>query len=134
MPYTSPDSEVFYNAIVARVATIGKPVGLAVAPANNVYPYAVVYPLNDENTEGSLNDPTQAVWWAFQITTVSNGAQGALWMQVKCREALHGHIPAVTGVGTTPIHLTDGSGLLRDDDVQPPLFYTTDRYTALTSI
>lgn len=133
MPYTSPDSEVFYAAIVARVATIGKPVALAVAPANNVYPYAVVYPLDDEATEGSLNDPTQAVTWAFQVTCVANGAQGAQWLQTKVREVLHGHAPVVTGIGTTPIHLADGSGLTRDDDVNPPLFYSTDRFTALTS-
>ena len=135
MPYTIPDPQAFYAAIVTRVATVtGKPVGLAVAPANNVYPYAVVYPLSDESSEGVLSDPTQIVVWAFQVTCVSNGATGAHWMQRETREALHGHIPVVAGVGTTPIELADGSGITREDGPEATLFYSTDRFTAYTSI
>lgn len=135
MAYTVHDPQAFFAAIVARiVASTGKEVGLAVAPANNIYPYAVVYPLIDDSSEGALNDPTQAVTWAFQVTCVSNGAAGAQWMQKEVRDALHGHIPTVAGVGTTPIHLADGSGITRDDAISPPLFYSTDRFTALTSV
>lgn len=134
MPYTVHDPQAFYAAIVTRVATTGRPVGLAVAPANNAYPYAVVYPLSDESSEGALSDPTQIVVWSWQVTCVSNGATGAHWLQREVREVLHGHIPVVTGLGTTPIHLADGSGLTRDDAVQPPLWYSTDRFTAYTSI
>lgn len=135
MPYTVHDPEAFFQAIVTRIGTVtGKEVGLAVAPGNNALPYAVVYPLVDNESQGALNDPTQSVTWAFQVTCVAKGAQGAQWMQREVREALHGHIPVVTGVGTTPIHLADGSGILRDDGVSPPLFYSTDRFTALTSI
>lgn len=135
MAYTVHDPQAFFAAIVARiVASTGKEVGLAVAPPNNTYPYAVVYPLIDDSSEGALNDPTQAVTWAFQVTCVSNGAAGAQWMQKEVRDALHGHIPVVTGLGTTPIHLADGSGITRDDAISPPLFYSTDRFTALTSV
>lgn len=134
MAYTVHDPQAFYAAIVTRVATTGRPVGLAVAPANNAYPYAVVYPLTDESSEGALSDPTQIVVWAFQVTAVSNGATGATWMQREVREVLHGYIPVVAGLGTTPIHLADGSGISRDDAADPVLFYSTDRFTAYTSI
>lgn len=135
MAYTVHDPQAFYAAIVTRIGTsTGKTVGLVEAPANNTYPYAVVYPQVDESSEGSLADPTQAVTWSWQVTCVSNGAAGAQWMQQKVRVALHGHTPTVTGLGTTPIELVDGSAITRDDSLSPPLFYSTDRFIALTSI
>lgn len=134
MAYTVHDPQAFYAAIVTRVATTGRPVGLAVAPANTSGSYAVVYPLADESSEGSISDPTQVVEWAFQVTCVAPGATGAHWLQREVREVLHGHIPVVAGVGTTPIELADGSGLTRDDAADPVLFYSTDRFTAYTSV
>lgn len=135
MPYAVHDPQTFFAAIVARiVASTGKQVGLAVAPVNNTYPYAVVYPLTDESSDGGLDDPAQIVVWAFQVTCVSDGAAGAQWMQKKTRDALHGHTPIVAGVGTTPIELTQGSGITRDDALNSPLFYSTDRFIAFTSI
>ena len=78
MAYTVHDPEAFFAAIVTRLATsTGKNIGLAEAPANTTYPYAVVYPLLDESSEGALNNPTQAVTWAFQVTAVSDGPGGA---------------------------------------------------------
>lgn len=135
MAYTVHDPQAFYAAIVTRIGTsTGKTVGLVEAPASNVYPYAVVYPLVDESSEGSLVNPTQAVTWAWQVTSVSNGAAGAQWMQQKVRAALHGFTPTVSGLGTTPIELVDGSAITRDDSLSPPLFYAIDRFIELTSI
>ncbi len=137
MPYTVHDPQAFFAAIVTRIGTsTGKPVGLAEAPAVNTYPYAVVYPLGDESSEGSLPDPTQAVTYAFQVTCVSDSGAGAQWMQTKTRVALNGFTPTVAGEGTTPIELVDGSGITRDDGLSgnPTLFYSTDRFIALTSI
>lgn len=134
MPYTIPDPQAFYAAIVTRVATTGRPVGLAVAPANNVGSYAVVYPLTDESSEGGLSDPTQIVVWAFQVTCVAPGATGAHWLQREVREVLHGHTPVVAGLAANPIELADGSGISRDDAADPVLFYSTDRFTSFTSV
>lgn len=135
MPYTVHDPKAFFAAIVARlIASTTKPIGLGVAPANTTLPYAVVYPLGDESSEGGLNDPTQIVVWAWQVTAVSDTAGGAQWMQRKTREALHGHIPTVAGLGTTPIELSDGSGITRDEAAGETLFYSTDRFTAYASI
>lgn len=135
MAHTVHNPKVFYAAILARlVASTGKQAELGIAPEVPVLPYSVVYPLNDDETDGSLSDPTQAVWWLWQVTAVSDSGAGAQLMQYRVRQALQGFIPTVAGVGTTPIELADGSGLDRDDRVQPTLFFTTDRYTALTSI
>lgn len=141
MAYTVHDPQAFYAAIVTRIGTsTGKQVGLVQAKTlttpsvNFVVPYAVVYPLVDESSEGSLNNPTQAVTWAWQVTSVSNGAAGAQWMQQKVRAALHGFTPTVAGLGTTPIELVDGSAITRDDSLSPPLFYAVDRFIELTSI
>lgn len=137
MPYTVHDPQTFFAAIVARIAaSTGKQVGFAEAPANNTLPYAVVYPSLDEDSEGALNDPTQIVVWAWQVTCVSDGAAGAQWLQHKVRQALHGHSPTVAGVGTTPIELAQGSGITRDDGLSgnPTLFYSTDRFIAYASI
>lgn len=135
MPFTAHDPRLFYDAIVAQIASsTGKTVGLAEAPTNNTLPYAIVYPLADESSEGALSNPTQILTWAWQVTAVSNKAEAVQWMQHKVRVALHGFTPTVAGLGTTPIEMVDGSGVTRDDGVQPPLFYTTDRFTAYTSI
>lgn len=136
MPYTAPDPQAFYTAILTQLATTGRPGDLGVAPDDNEYPYWVLYPLGDESTEGSLNDPTEQVTWAFQVTCVSNGGLGALWMQNKVREALIGHIPTIAGLGTTPIELLQGSGLPREDSsaLEAPLFFTRDLFSAYTSV
>ena len=129
-----PDPQTFFAAVRGRISSsTAKPVGLAVAPTTNTFPYSVIYPLPDDATEGSLSDSLQAVWWSWQVTCVSNSAAGAQWMQYKVRQALQGYIPTVAGWGTTRIELVDGSGIARDDAVQPPLFYSTDRFTSLAS-
>lgn len=134
-PHTVHDPQLFYAAIVARIlGSTGKQVGLAIAPKVVTLPYSVVYPLPDERTEGGLNNPTQVVVWEWQVTCVSDSGAGAQWIQHKVRVALQGHIPVVTGVGTTPIELSNGSGVTRQDTPPPTLFYSTDRFTAYASV
>lgn len=133
MPYTVLDTKAYYLAIIARVATAGRPAELAVAPDDTSGSYAVVYPLTDESTEGSLDDPTQIVVWAFQVTCVARSASGALWLQREVRDVLHGHTPVVAGISANPIELDLGSGISRDDAADPVLFFSTDRFVSFTS-
>lgn len=137
MAYTVHDPQAFFAAILTRIASsTGRTVGLAEAPDSNPLPYAVVYPLVDESSEGALSDPSQIVTWAWQVTCVAAGAAGAQWLQQKVRTALHGFTPTVAGLGATPIELADGSGITRDDGLSgnPTLFYSTDRFVAYTSV
>ena len=134
MTYTAHDPRLFYAPIVAQLAAAtGKAIGEAAAPADVTTPYAVVYPLPDLGGEGPLTDPHQVVVWGFQVTGVGRTMEEATWMQHKIRAALLGWAPTVAGLGTTPIHLDSGSGILRDADVAPPLFYSTDRFAVHTS-
>lgn len=135
MAYTVHDPRLFFAPILTQIATsTGKNVGLGIAPADETLPYAVVYPQTDELSEGALSNPTQILVWSFQVTCVGETAVQAQWMQHKVRQALHGWTPTVAGLGTTPIELAEGSGLLRDDDPLPVRFYSTDRFTAYTSV
>lgn len=137
MPYTVPEPAPLYTAILARLRTsTGKEIGEAEAPPNNVRPYGVVFPLSDENTEGALSDPLQVVTFAVQVTCVGEGMAQTQWLQHRVRQALIGWIPTVAGVGTTPIELFQGSGVTRDDALSgnPTLFYSTDRFSARTSV
>jgi hypothetical protein len=88
---------------------------------------------SDDPPEGALSDNTQLVTWVFQVTCVADGPGGAQVMQRRTRTALHSFVPVVAGVTTTRIELSEGSGVTRDDAVQPPLFYTTDRFSGKTS-
>lgn len=134
MAYTSHNPRVFFDAIVTQLASsTGKNIGEAQAPASVVLPYAVIYPLSDEAKDGSLSNPVEIAVWAWQVTCVGSTMDQAQWMQHKVRQALLGWTPTVAGLGTTPVDLLDGAGVTRDDSIQPPLFYSTDRFHAYTS-
>lgn len=137
MAYTVWDPAPLWTAILTRLRTsTGKNIGEGEAPSNNTLPYAVFYPQEDEDSEGSLNDPLQAVTFAFQVTCVGSGLFQAGWMQTKVRAALLGWTPTVTGVGTTPVDLLRGSGFPRDDALSgnPTFFYSHDLFSELASI
>lgn len=131
--YTIHDQRTFYDVLVTRLLTTGRPVGEAVKPAAAGLPYAVIYPMTDVSNAGPLNDPTQVSVYQWQVTCVGQTMEQAQWMQHKVRSVLLGWIPTVSGIGTTPVDLAAGSGVTRDDDVSPPQFYTTDSYRLYTS-
>lgn len=138
MAYTAHDPTPFYAAVAARLASqTGKAVGRGEAPAGAVTnvslePYVIVYP-QLELFEGSLSDPHIIDEFTFQLTCVGGTMAHAQWMQHASRAAVLGWSPTVAGLGTTPIRLTLGSGIARDDDIQPPVFYSTDRFECFTS-
>lgn len=136
---TIPEPAPLWQAIIDRLRTsTGKSIGEADAPAlvGRTSPYGVFYPSDDERTEGSLSDPLQIVVWAFQVTAVGTGMFQTAWFQRAVRAALIGWKPTVTGVGTTPIELLNGSGITRDDALSgnPTFFYSTDLFTVYTSV
>lgn len=134
MTYTAHDPRLLYDDLIDHLETsTGRPIGDAGEPSDTSTPYAIVYPLTDEPHEGPLNDPTQVVDDAFQVTCVGVSRREAQWMQKEVRDALLGWTPTVAGFGTFPVHLLSGSGVARDTAVSPPLFITSDRFTARLS-
>jgi len=126
---TVHDPRLLYNAIVTRLVTqTSKPVGNAVRPDGATAPYAVVYPLPDRATFGTLTDANQISLQLFQVTCVGDTMEEAQWMQQKTRLALLGWVPSVTGWVPNRVELDQGSGVIRDDD-GPVVFYTTDRFS-----
>jgi hypothetical protein len=129
---TVHDPQPLYEAIVGRLAThTDEPADLAQRPPEASPPYAVVYPLPDRSTTGSITDPSQISRQLFQVTAVGATAYGAQWMQHKVRLALEGWRPTVAGWDPGPIELDQGSGVTPDRD--GPVFITTDRFTIYVS-
>lgn len=134
MTYTAPDPRPLYNAIIARlVAQTGRPIGDAEAPDPASLPYAVVYPMIDELPHPSVSDPLQTVDDAFQVTCVGSNRESAQVMQRLVRAALLGWTPSIEDRSTYPIQPLSMSGVERDDNAQPPVFFSTDRFFARIS-
>jgi hypothetical protein len=138
MTYTAHNPVTLYAAVVTRLAAqTSAQVGLGEAPTGaaktmGTAAYAVVYPLF-ELFEGTLGDPLDTDMWTFQVTCIGGSAAHAQAMQHAARSALVGWSPTVTGFGTSRVRLVAGSGISRDDDVQPPAFYSTDRFDTFAS-
>ena len=92
--------------------------------------YCVVHPFTPED-DGSLGDPAQNSIVQFQTTSVGETSEQALWVQDTVAARLHLAVLTVaTGVTTHPIRAVKGSAqpVLRDDDIEPPMFYATKRW------
>lgn len=134
MTYTANQPKPLYDAIIARLQTqTGKQIGLGRAPDDVTTPYAVVYPLPDIASTGSLDDPDSDVWWSFQVTANGSDMNEALWMQGRCRTALLGWTPSVAGYSCGRVELAEGSGGLPDRALGEQLDFTTDRFRLFTS-
>lgn len=132
MAFTAHNPRVFYDAIVARIATsTGRTVGNAVAPASNPFPYAVVYPQDETDVESSLADPHDLTVFEWLVISIAGSSEQSLWMLQKVRVALLGWQPVVSGVTCNFVLRDGGSGVNRNDAIQPPEFSASDRYVCL---
>lgn len=132
MPFTAHNPRLFYDAIVTQlVASTGKNIGEVVAPSSNAVPYAVVYPLDEDDTDTSLADPTDVTIFRWQVTSNGDTADQALWMLHKCRVALLGWQPVVAGLACGFVMRDGGQGVQPDFDVPPPRFYAADIFQVL---
>lgn len=129
MPYQVHDPRLFYDAVVSQLTTsTGRSIGEAQA-RNYSAPYAVVYPLDEDDVESSIDNLTDITLFRFQVTSVGDSMDSALVMQKSCRTALLGFIPTVAGVTCMPIAREGGFNVQRDDDIQPPKFFVGDIFT-----
>jgi hypothetical protein len=119
-------------AIKSRVETqTSKNVGKGKSPGGST-PYAVVFPLPDSATFGSITDNWQVARQLFQITFVGADMDEAQWLQEKTRTALLGWQPSVSGWDIGPVEM-DSPNLSGGTDFDGPVFTIADRFSIYVS-
>lgn len=112
---------------------LSQPVGDGKSPAGDpatIAPYAVVYPLWRWGSDGPVDDSQADGVYVEQFTCVGRDTEGALWMRDTIRALLTRDALQDEWTDGTVMRVdwVDGSGeVTRDDDLQPPMFYCTDR-------
>jgi hypothetical protein len=133
MSYTAHDPRLFRAAVIAQLATsTGKNIGDGAAPTDTTYPYAFVVSAGediDPERLGTVTDAHLMTFFDVQVTSVGSTQDQAEWMQQKVRVALAGWQPSVAGVTCGLMEIDTSLPALRDDDVQPPNFFTVDIFT-----
>ncbi len=92
---------------------------------NPAKPYAVVYP--DPGKAIPTNLPQNLSDWVetvFQVTSVGDTRDQAMWAAEKVSLALLDVSPTITGRACGSIQQESAQNVLRDDKVKPEAFYT----------
>ena len=98
--------------------------------------YCVVHPSGgkyQDVNQGSLGDHTADNVVSFQATSVGETTEQAIWVHDTISARLWSTaLTVAAGVVTLPIWAVPGSQqpILRDDDIEPPLYYVTCRWVA----
>lgn len=124
-------------AVIARLETIGKPVGFGEAPAGALEgvqkrtgsDYMILYPLNT-GRDGSLGDPYTQADLTYQVTCVGRLASGVRWLVDRIEPALLA--VSITGRSVIQVVPEDGGQVRTDLDVTPTVFVATPRYRIRT--
>lgn len=128
------------TAVLAAVATIGRPAGLGEAPAGALdkllkhtgHGYYVVYPLPGGFRDGPMSDPYADVELVYQVTCVDRGPEGARWLSDQLEAALAS--VTVAGRGKLWLKPTMPAGVFRDDETSAaPLFISTPTFRFATT-
>lgn len=128
------------NSVLAAVAGIGRPTGLALPPTGALEDlvagtgpgYYIVYPIPGGSRDGSVKDPWADVTLHYQITCVDRGPEGARWLSDQLEAALASvTVPNRYVMSVAP---TSPSGVWRDDDTAAqPLFSSTPSFRIRTT-
>lgn len=89
-------------------------------------PYAVVYGIPGGRTAGTLDDPHEDAEMVYQVTCVGTTSEQAEWVTDRALGLAKGFPATGLIVSDVEVFLP---GIQRDDDVTPPLFYATPRFT-----
>jgi len=114
--------------------TVGDHVAPATVPDNSGY--VVVYSIAGGITDGSIDEPNEDASPTFQITSVSSNPAQCRWLVDKARALFNAAVPASLSDGRKVIWLDfpmASTTIIRDDDVQPPVWYAPDRLEVGTS-
>ena len=99
-------------------------IGDATAPADDTRPYAVLYPMDDNLRDGDYQDTQRTAWYEYQITAVGDTREQAEGLADLLRTQMLSADLTPAGFRMHPFEKVVGLITDRDDDVQPPLFYS----------
>jgi hypothetical protein len=124
---------VFVNWIDSVLTAGGLTVGLGVAPDSAPIGsgFAVIHSIAGGVTRGTLEAPRSDGEPNVQVTSVGSSEEQALWMADKVRSLLDAAVPATLSDGRHVVWLDfpmSSVTVLRDDDVQPPIWTAPDRF------
>ncbi len=113
------------DAVLTRLeAATSKAVGDGQAPADTTRPYSVLYPLDDSDRDGDMIDTQRTSWFDFQVTVVGDTREQAEWLADDLRTSMLAADLTPSGFRMYPFERVVTNATERDDDVQPPVFYT----------
>lgn len=97
-------------------------------------PYMILYPLDGDSDEtDSLVDPYEDVALTWQATCVGESRRQTEWLVEHCNLALLTDGITVAGRSVEPFDpQLEAAGPRRDDEVDPPVFFATPRYRAVS--
>ena len=103
-------------------------------PRTPVFPYCVVYTLDDESRTGPMNDGQADVIHNIQVTTVGETAEQASSLSDLVAVAMRADAALViAGRVVSLVEELEGGGLLPDNEFQPPLFYGVGIFAITTT-
>ncbi len=131
-------SRVFIDWVIGVLTAGGLSVGDGVAPTSTPAGsgYVVVYSIAGGITEGSLEDPRSDAAPTFQVTSVGTDPRQVRWLVDRVRSLFNVAVPATLSDGRKVIWLdfpTASASIIRDDDVQPPKYFSPDRFEVGTA-
>lgn len=95
--------------------------------------YVTVYELTGGNLDGSIGRPDDDASIVYQLTSTGASRKQCEWVADKAHTTLLGAPLSITGRQVQRVAVDMLGGTIRDDDVQPPVFWSPDRYRIWTT-
>ena len=119
--------------VITVLNTLAFGVGDHQAPTSATFPYTVVYSLDDAERSGPIDDGQADVDHTIQLTTVGETPEQTQLLIDATRTKMKDGTLVVASRKVLKVDLTEGGGVQRDEEEQPPLFYGVDVYSILTT-
>lgn len=132
------------NAVVAALRNANLNVGDGEKPRDvgwtgvpgqsDFHAYIIVYPTGGGGVDGSIGRPHDDVTLVYQLTCVGSTREQTDWMRDKARGVMLNRANLqVAGQSIVSVEIDVPIATSRDDDEQPPLWFSADRFRVRTS-
>lgn len=134
MAFTDLVTRDHTDALLGVLAATGKDIGDAQTPPDAALPYIVLYPMPGSTRSGPISDPNADAELLYQITCVGATREQAEWMRDAAAAAMNAAALVIPNRSVAYLFPVPGDGeVLRDDDLDPPLFYAVARWRLATT-